>query len=326
MIEILISLFLYIHYLLVHYLIITIFYRIVQMITRPSKNILVIVTIMVFIIVPALILSISFWYPGRLHSVDKLRYSFCKVTIEKVVNVETDKFEGGWGFSKRYTQNAISFNELKPHLNKLKPGAVLITSHGKSVCALIPGLWKHTMIYLGCKEQTKAYFGEGSSFYQLLKPYYKTNNEYLMIDASFRQDVAIRCISNMANLNEVSTLRAFLCLEPKLSKQENLEYIYSAVNELGKRYDLTFDDTNSDEYYCTEIIANSLSPYGIRFMKQSKIFMRNIMLPDDMVDNILEKRLLELFNYKYCLVKETDSIKTIDISQLARLSEHHFLN
>lgn len=268
-------------------------------------------------------LYLSFVYPGLIISFDRLRCHFCKTTIEKVDSVESEQFECGISISKRYTTNAISFAELTPQLDELKPGTILITSHGKSVCALIPGMWKHTMIYLGNQQQTKAYFGANSEFYKYLETYYKTKKEYLMIDASFRQDVAIRCISKMANLQEQSTLRSLLCIEPKLNRNDNLGYINNAVKELGKKYDLTFDNSNTQELYCTEIIANALSPYGIHLQKQSKVFNRNIALPVDMVANILEYGKIDLFTYKYCLVKEANSVKRLSFSQVARLPRGH---
>lgn len=287
--------------------------------TKLSNKYYAIVIILILLLVPMLGLYISFLYPGLLKPIDKLRCGFCKTTIEKVDYVETKHFACGLSISKRYTKNAISYTELKPHLNKLNPGTILVTSHGKSVCALIPGIWKHTMIYLGSQQQTKTYFGPYSEFYKYLEPYYKTKNEYLMIDASFRQDVAIRCISNMANLKEQSTLRVLLCIEPKLCKQDNLSYIKNSVKELGKKYDLTFNNSDTEELYCTEIIANSLFPFGIQLQKQSKLLNRDITLPNDFVENIFERKTIDLFKYKYCILKESNNVRNLTISQVTCL-------
>jgi len=293
------------------------------MLNTPNKRSYILILMGTLLVSFLLGLYLSFVYPGVVISLDTLRYNWCKTTIEKVDYAESERFECGFSISKRYTKNAISFAELTPQLDKLKPGTILITSHGKSVCALIPGMWKHTMIYLGSQQQTKAYFGANSEFYKLLETYYITKNEYLMIDASFRQDVAIRCISKMANLQEQSTLRSLVCIEPKLSRQDNLGYINNAVKELGKKYDLSFDNSNDQELYCTEFIANALSPYGIHLQKQSKVLNRKISLPVDMVANILEDGKIDSFNYKFCLVKEANRIKKLSLGQFASLPQGH---
>lgn len=261
----------------------------------------------------------SYLYPGVLKPIDKLRCNFCKTTIEKVDYAESEQFNCGISLADRYTKNAISFSELTPYLEQLKPGTILITSHGKSICALIPGVWKHTMIYLGNQQQTKDYFGVDSEFYKDLVPYYKTRNEHLMIDASIRQNVAIRCISSMASLQETSTLKMLLCFEPKLNKYDNLEYINNTIKELGKKYDLTFDNSNSNELYCTEIITNALQPYGVRINSYSDILKRKVTLPKDLVKDIIKDEMFDNFIFKYCISKENDNIRYLTISQVAQL-------
>ncbi len=269
---------------------------------------------------------LSFLYPGKVTSVDKLRYHFCKTTIEKVDTAESKRFECGLTFSRDYTKNAITYSELSPYLEQLKPGTVLVTSHGKSVCALIPGMWKHTMIYLGTHQQVEEYFGVDSELYKVIKGYFKKPDEHLIIDASFKQDVAIRCISNMANLQEESTLKVFLCFEPKLSKEENLNYIKNSFKELGKKYDLSFNDFDAQELYCTEFINNSLLPLGISFHNHSNYFNRTITLPNDMVNSIMEKDMPEHFAFKLCIMKKADQIVNLNINDVAQFPKDHWMN
>ncbi len=297
----------------------------IRMIVMNNKR-LFLISIFCCIFLLLGITYLSFLYPGILAPIDKLRYHFCKTTIEKVDNAESERFECGLSFSRDYTKNAISYSELAPYLEELNPGTVLVTSHGKSVCARIPGMWKHTMIYLGTHQQVKEYFGEDSELYQVIKSYFKKPDEHLIIDASFKQDVAIRCISNMANLNEESTLKYFLCFEPKLSRQDNLSYIKNSFQELGKKYDLTFDDSDAQELYCTEFINNSLHPFGISFDYHSHFFNRSITLPNDMVNSIMKDYMPERFTFKLCITKKADKIVRLNINDVAEFPQDHWMN
>jgi hypothetical protein len=147
-----------------------------------------------------------------------------------------------------------------------------------------------------------------------------------MVDASFLHNVAIRCFSTMADLQEESTLKVLLSFEPKLSKSENIAYIKTAFKELGKEYDLTFDDYDDKELYCTEFINNCLQPFGISFKQHSDYLNRTITLPNDMVNSIVNDYMGDQISYKLCIRKEADTIKSLGINEVIQFPQDHWMN
>jgi hypothetical protein len=241
---------------------------------------------------------------------DNFRVKFQKISIRKMDQM--DSFAERIGYATPYAKNTITYFELIPYLENLKPGTIIFTSHGKNVCSLIPGLWKHSVIYLGTKEQSKKYFGISHPLFSTIQADYSNKNEHLIIDASFKRGVAIRCISDMANLESRSTLKSILCFEPKLTKEENLNYLEYCFSQIGKGYDLSFLMPDSADIYCTELIYNGLLPHNIKLEAYTNIMERDILLPRDMVNIIFsDDTLKSKFEYKICLIKEADKIKQL---------------
>lgn len=240
-----------------------------------------------------------------------------------MMNSNTSKGQNSFQLIKRYSDNGISFQELRPFLEKLKPGAILTPSHGKSVCALIPGKWKHTGIYLGNEQQARQYFGKSSKLFKRIKPYFSEKGEYLMVDGSLKKGVSVRCISEIADMQTASTLQSIICFSPKLSRQDNLHFIENALQNLGKDYDLEFNAEDDGFIYCTELICNSLKSVGIDLNNQSLVLDRNIILPDDMIDNIINEMSQNHFIYELCLVKDNNKVRNLNYSvMLGRATEY----
>ncbi len=253
---------------------------------------------------------VSFIFPGRSKLIDDFRVELQRISVQKMDQIDT--FAEQIGFATPYAKNTITYPELIPYLDNLKPGTIIFTSHGKNVCSLIPGLWKHSVIYLGTKKQSEEYFGNKHPIFNKLHAVYSDKNEHLILDASFKRGVAIRCISDLANLESRSTLKSILCFEPKLNKEENLNYLNYCFSQLGKGYDLNFLMPDSTDIYCTEIIYNGLLPHNINLEAYTNIMERDIILPRDMVNIIFsDETLKSKFEFKVCLIKEADILKSL---------------
>lgn len=245
--------------------------------------------IVLLIVLNLLSLGISFFIPGRLAKVD--RYSIC---IEKTVVGLMEK-TGSVHFFQRgkpdpYSGNAVSFTELTPYLDTLKPGTLFFSDQGEAVSAkFISGAWKHCGIFIGSTSQIKAYWGEDHELVQALEEFYASGDAYLIFDSSYERGVAIHSITEMAELNGNSTLRTLLFFEYSMSKEEWSQVLLSGMTHLGKDYDYCFVLDNEDAIYCSELLYNMLHGQRNRFIPSKKILGREFLLPSDLVQSIYDQ-------------------------------------
>lgn len=75
---------------------------------------------------------------------------------------------------------------------------------------------------------------------------------------------------------------------------------------------------DKSKIYCTELIYDAFQLFGITINQRTPIFFRNILLPKDMVDEIIEKHMTE-FNLKLCLVKNNNQIQDLDYTEILSL-------
>ena len=260
----------------------------------------------------------SFLFPGKLQFADRVRVNLMENTINVLEEIEKagqrltlSNFYGKKG-------STLTYNELAPYLNNIQSGTLFFISHGKIVSNLIPGNWTHAGFYLGTKKQLQSKFGSASVIYQLVENMYQTGEEHLIIDSSLKKGCAVRDILDMAALESESTLRSIIFFEPKIG-QTQLQYILqSSLAETGKKYDLSFSMNDSSKIYCTELINDAFQSFGIVFYRRTPIFFRNILLPEDMVEEIMEKHMND-FKLKMCLVKNNNQVQNLNYSEILRL-------
>lgn len=259
-----------------------------------------------------IIIYISFLVPGKFKVADWMRTGLLAYFIECIEKMESRE-HSVVALSDR-ENNTLSYNDIKPYLNKIQPGTVFFVSHGDLVQCFIPSDWTHTGFFLGTKKQMSEKFGFESSIYKRIQNYYRTGEEYLIIDSSYRKGCAVRDFMEMAKLQTQSTLRSLLCLEPKISTMELSLILQNSLAETGKKYDLSFSITDTSKVYCAELIYSTLKNGGIDFNKRTPILFRDILLPGDIVQEIIEKHRNE-FNFKMCL-KKNSKIQDLARSEL----------
>ena len=246
----------------------------------------IILSILVTLTVLFSLWMISMSFPGKMRVIDQPRRFIMKKFIETVDTCDRNIANVFPAFTNKYTQNAIPFEQLSNSLDSLVPGTLVISEHGKSICSLIPGKWKHAMIYLGTQEQTKKYLGESSSQYQLLKPYYATY-EYLILDSRLHYGVYIHDMTDLADLKTKSTMRKMAFFIPKDKTATAMPILNFVFGELGKEYDLDAD-LHKDKYYCSELIYQTLIEVTHESPVKIRVFPKTIVSPRDAYKIALE--------------------------------------
>lgn len=266
--------------------------------------------ILLLLVASFMSIYISFLVPKKFKAADWIRTGLMEHIINSLEKFENREQANTVVTLSDWKNNTLSYKDLLPYLKKIQPGTVFFISHGKVVCNLIPGDWTHTGFYLGTKKQMGGKFGEKSAIYKLFHNYYHTGEERLIIDSSFRKGCAVRDFTEMAKLQTQSTLHSMLCLEPKISNEELSLILQSSFAEIGKKYDLNFSVTDTSTVYCAELIYSALKFGGINIDKRTSVLFRDILLPEDMVEEIMEKHMDE-FDYKMCLKKNNSKIQDL---------------
>ncbi len=244
---------------------------------------------MLLILLNISFIGISFFLPGRIGFVDSYSLFIEKGVIELMEKKSLGSTDQE-GQADPFTTNALSFDELSPYLDELKPGALFFSDHGRSVSSrFIEGSWKHCGIYLGTLEQIQRYWGTDHELVLFLKKYYKSEDEYLIFDSSYSYGVAIHSMKEIADLDEISTLRSLLLMECNFGKEEWSQFLLSGEKHLGKDYDYFFVLENDDALYCSEFLYTMLPLDRSKVKPSRKILGREFLLPSDLVHSIKEQ-------------------------------------
>ena len=231
-------------------------------------------------------MGIAFFIPGRLGFVDSYALGMEKAVIglmEKMGAKSTHRGE----HSDHYTSHTVSFSELTPYLDELKPGTLFFSDQGSAVSArFVEGKWKHCGIYLGTMDQIQRYWGEEHALVETLREYYTSEDEYLIFDSSWEYGVAIHSIREMAGLSDISSLRTMLLFEYRLSKDLWSQQVLNGLKHLGKEYDYFFVLDTDDALYCSEFLYYLLPLERNTFIPSKKILGRKFLLPSDLVQVI----------------------------------------
>jgi len=186
-----------------------------------------------------------------------------------------------------FTADALSFEEIRPYLDEMKPGTLFFSDHGRDVSArFIEGNWKHCGIYLGSMNQMQQYWGKDHELVLLLREYFSSEEDYLIFDSSYDYGVAIHSIKELADLSEQSTLRTLLLVETKLGKEEWSRCLLRGMEQLGKEYDYFFVLENDDALYCSEFMYLILQMDRCNVTPSRKILGREFLLPSDLLQSI----------------------------------------
>jgi hypothetical protein len=231
----------------------------------------------------------SFAFPGKLGFVDKYQ-----VSIQKMIIHQLDKTNPLPLFNREQTESpsasAIQFADLIPYLTDVQPGTLFFSVQGRRVSKIfIRNEWKHCGIFLGTLQQIEHYWGKEHDLVNRLRAFYTAEDEYLIFDSSYDQGVSVRSISELADLNNVSTLRELLLFEFTYNKEAWSQSIQNNLSNVGKEYDYCFVLNSDDALYCAELLHKVMPLEKNYFTPSAKIAGRPLLLPSDLVDAILEK-------------------------------------
>ncbi len=260
----------------------------------------------IFGILIAFFLSIGFSsiFPGKVRIVDQIRLFAQRPVIQWLGKVKMDNLPISISDSPLVPDDIdIEFEELRPLLKNISPGSIFLTrTRNYAISEFIPGMWKHTGIFLGTKEQLADKFGKRSNLYRTLDTL-MTDNEIYILDSE-ANGVGVHHFKNMSNMNEDSYLTNFVIVSMNTSPELSESFIMNALNYLGREYDYDWLTEDDSSIYCSELLYHSLKSIGMEIKKRSTTLSRVVITPDDLFNYLIEnsgKRdmfVLELNIYK----------------------------
>ena len=254
----------------------------------------------------AFFLSIGFSsiFPGKVRIVDQIRLFAQRPVIQWLGKVKMDNLPISISDSPLVPDDIdIEFEELRPLLKNISPGSIFLTrTRNYAISEFIPGMWKHTGIFLGTKKQLADKFGKRSNLYRTLDTL-MTDNEIYILDSE-ANGVGVHHFKNMSNMNEDSYLTNFVIVSMNTSPELSESFIMNALNYLGREYDYDWLTEDDSSIYCSELLYHSLKSIGMEIKKRSTTLSRVVITPDDLFNYLIEnsgKRdmfVLELNIYK----------------------------
>lgn len=125
-----------------------------------------------------------------------------------------------------FTKKRITYSDVKDSLSNLKLGDIILTrTNGEISSLLIPGQWKHAMIYIGNGLVVEAVFPK--------------------VKISFLLDCVLKT-------DYVKVIR------PRYFNDEDCKnFVDEALNYVGTDYDLRFDLFDMSTMYCSEVVYHA---------------------------------------------------------------------
>ncbi len=186
----------------------------------------------------------------------------------------------------------ITYQQLESYFPQFECGDIinLENTHYLSNLA-IPGRWKHSLIYLGTKEQVKAKLETENQYYQKIIDKYQTGQEVYVLDAN-STGVKIRPFDAMANLDENSYLKALVCF--RLNKDN--DFIESFIEAAMDYYNVPYDyemNLSDDALYCSELLYYALLKNGIELSNFQNILGHQVITPTDLINELENKEIAQ---------------------------------
>jgi len=234
-------------------------------------------------------MGLSFLFPGYSENIDDFRLVIQSSVVSKIWCIRIGKSED---------LNLEEKNEIFLNLKKVKTPSLIFTSNDNYLGELfLKGNWKHLAIYLGTKKQIEKTFGKNSEIYKRLYPYYKHNNEILIIDSS-SEGVTIRNISNLLK----PQLREISVFELKMNDIKLRDFVLSSFTYLGKKYDYDILTNNKSSLYCSELIYYSFQDIGYNILADDVFINRKYISPSSIL-KFIDNNNLAINVYNYLLPK-----------------------
>lgn len=183
------------------------------------------------------------------------------------------------------TEKFITVEQIQEMKKSLLPGDILLYRKNWYASNLgIPGFWTHAGLYTGTLEEMDEFFKEEfprdgyTSLSELIKGQQPAVYTYLTtkdkkgympsVVESQTHGTLVQSIESSASVDYLGVMRT------KLSKQDILEAILTALGHYGKKYDYAFDLDTKNEIYCSELVYDA-------YLKTSK--NKGIVFPKPVV-------------------------------------------
>ncbi len=215
------------------------------------------------------------WYPLQKHAAEKI--SYLRATRRDYL---------------------ITPKQLKPYLDKLKPGDILLQRREWHATNLgIPGFWTHLAFHVGTLEEIDQEFS-GLAYLKDLSPRQYLEEKYPETFHQMNQKIG-RFAPNIIEAKRPGVIvciveESALCdslavLRPNVSKLDKFKAIEKAFSFVGKPYDYTFDFRNDDALLCSEVIYKAYQDAAKFNLKTELVNGRPIFPPNKLAQKFKEQ-------------------------------------
>ncbi len=136
------------------------------------------------------------------------------------------------------------FRDIYP---QLKPLDILLEKTPfRLTDRFIPGYWGHAGIYIGTKKDLEEL---GIWNHPIVKKFHPQILSGKNIVEALRSGVEINTIPHFSDIDDYAQLR----MNEGLSRREKVQYLLSALSQIGKKYDFGFDVESSKTIVCSEL-------------------------------------------------------------------------
>jgi hypothetical protein len=234
-----------------------------------------------------LLMAFSYRNPGRVWVLDKLRIPAQSAIMAHFSDYHLDQFDilaVSFGSEDTY----LTIHDLLPYLEILQPGDILLTNSEKYLSSqLIPGDWKHAVIYLGDLNTVIRNYGVDHEISRMVKKSTAFPGEKMILDSSVH-GVTVRRFQDLSGIGTESMLSGICAFRISRDDKTIMRFLVHAFEHLGKPYDYDLITGNTDALYCSELVYESLKDIGIELPVQERLFGRDIISPNGVFDYMIQ--------------------------------------
>lgn len=165
---------------------------------------------------------------------------------------------------------AMKTDALQYIESRLRPLDILVvSSKGRLTGNLIPGLFSHLVVYVGSESQLKAMGAWNDPAVRRHQAAIRAGK--VMIESDHR-GVHLTTAAIALDTDRVAVLR------PRIVREKRIAALL--ISHVGTPYDFVFDNGDTDELYCAELIDHAMPDIGL---PSREIYGRRMFLPDDAI-------------------------------------------
>ncbi len=269
-----------------------------KIVKRIFKIILLVVVVLI------VLFSISYIFPGNIKAIDQIRLKGQTELLKFIGEAHVTDFIP-YEYGDEEAKHLLEYDELAKYVRKLSTGDVFFTESENYLSSeFTPGQWKHSVIYIGTKDELEEVYTEEEAIYELILPLYQTGEEIVILDAS-KDGVAFRTLDVLSNISDYSYMKSSIGFSFNTDISLKKEFIEYAVEQMGKGYDYDMDTEDDSSLYCSEFLYVALLDIGIHVDNITEMLARTAVSPTDVVDYLNED---ERFTQIFYIQKAEDEI------------------